>query len=60
MSKLEMAPEEIAALVAFIERYLPDLRVEIANTDQREFRKFLKQREELIREILQRLKQPVE
>lgn len=60
MSKLEMTPEEIAALVAFLERYLPDLRVEIANTDQREFRKFLKQREELIREILQRLKQPVE
>jgi len=60
MSKLEMTPEEIAALVAFLERYLPDLRVEIANTDQREFRKFLKQREELIREILQRLKQPAE
>jgi hypothetical protein len=46
--------------VAFIERYLPDLRVEIANTDQREFRKFLKQREEFIREILQRLKQSTE
>ncbi len=60
MSKLEMTPEEIAALVAFLERYLPDLRVEIANTDQREFRKFLKQREELIRELLQRLKQSAE
>lgn len=60
MSKLEMTPEEIAALVAFLERYLPDLRVEIANTDQREFRKILKQREELIRELLQRLKQSAE
>ncbi len=60
MSKLELTHEEIEALVAFIERYLPDLRVEIANTDQREFRKFLKQREEFIRAILQRLQQSTE
>ena len=60
MSKLELTHEEITALVAFIERYLPDLRVEIANTDEREFRKFLKQREEFIRGVLQRLKQSTE
>ncbi len=60
MSKLELTHEEIGALVAFIERYLPDLRVEIANTDDREFRRFLKHREEFIREILQRLKQSAE
>ncbi|HPC73708.1 MAG TPA: hypothetical protein P5551_11580 [Syntrophales bacterium] len=60
MSKLELNHEEIGALVAFIERYLPDLRVEIANTDQREFRRFLKHREEFIREILHRLKESTE
>ena len=56
MSNLELTKDEISALVAFTERYLPDLRVEIANTDDKEFRKFLKHREEFIRHILELLK----
>jgi len=56
MGKLELTPEEEKELLSFIERYYHDLRVEIANTDDREFRRNLKQREAIIRNILDRMK----
>lgn len=56
MGKLELTPDEEKELLSFIERYLHDLRVEIANTDDREFRRSLKHRETIIRTLLERLK----
>ena len=56
MGTLEMTSEEEKELLAFIERYYHDLRVEIANTDDREFRRSLKNKEAIIRNILERLK----
>jgi hypothetical protein len=56
MGKLELTPVEEKELLAFIERYLHDLRVEIANTDDKEFRRSLKNQESIIRIILERLK----
>ena len=42
MGNLELTSEEEKELFSFIERYYHDLRVEIANTDDREFRRSLK------------------
>jgi hypothetical protein len=56
MGTLEMTSEEEKELLSFIERYYHDLRVEIANTDDREFRRSLKNKEAIIRNILERLK----
>jgi hypothetical protein len=56
MGTLELTPEEEKELLSFMERYYHDLRVEIANTDDREFRRSLKHKEVIIRTILERLK----
>ena len=56
MGNLELTSEEEKELLSFIERYYHDLRVEIANTDDREFRRNLKHREVIIRGILDRMK----
>jgi hypothetical protein len=56
MGTLELTSQEEKELLSFIERYYHDLRVEIANTDDREFRRSLKNKEAIIRNILERLK----
>jgi hypothetical protein len=56
MGQLELTSEEEKELLAFIERYYHDLRVEIANTDDKEFRRSLKHKEVIIRGILERMK----
>ncbi len=57
MSTLELTPDEGKALLAFLERYLSNLRIEIVNTEDREFRRSLRQREDIIRAITGRLKE---
>ena len=56
MSKLELTPDEEKELLAILERYHHDLRVEIVNTDDREFRRFLRKREEFLSGLINRLK----
>lgn len=56
MATLEMNAEEEKELLFFLERYLHDLRVEIVNTDDREFRRSLKNKETIIKGLLERLK----
>ncbi|MCX5841245.1 MAG: hypothetical protein NTY16_07320 [Deltaproteobacteria bacterium] len=57
MSTLELTPDEEKTLLEFLERYLSNLRIEIVNTDDREFRRGLRRREEIIRVIFGRLKE---
>jgi len=57
MSTLELTPDECKALLEFLERYLLNLRIEIAKTDDREFRRALKRQEEVIQKISGRLKE---
>ena len=57
MSTLELTPDEGKALLEFLERYLSNLRIEIVNTEDREFRRSLRQREDVIRNIAGRLKE---
>lgn len=56
MATLELTAEEQKALLEILERSHYRLRVEIANTDDREFRRHLKQTEAVMREIMERLK----
>lgn len=56
MSKLELTPDEEKELLAILERYHHDLRVEIVNTDDREFRRFLRSREGFMSSLINRLK----
>ncbi len=56
MSKLELTPDEEKELLAILERYIYDLRVEIVNTDDREFRRFLRKREDFMSGLINRLK----
>jgi hypothetical protein len=56
MSNLELTPDEQKELLAILERYRHDLRIEIVNTDDREFRRFLRKREEFIFDVINRLK----
>ncbi len=55
MVKLELTPEDAKQLREILERYLPDLRTESADTDDKEFRTFLKKRETFMNEMIQRL-----
>lgn len=56
MSQLELTPDEEKELLTILERYHHDLRVEIVNTDDREFRRFLRKREEFLSGLINRLK----
>jgi hypothetical protein len=56
MAKLELTSDEEKELLAVLERYRHDLRVEIVNTDDREFRRFLRKREDFISDLINRLK----
>lgn len=57
MSKLDLTPDEGKALLEFMDRYLPNLRIEVVNTDDREFRRDLRRREEIMKTIARRLKE---
>lgn len=56
MSKLTLTPEEEQELLAILERYLLDLRIEIVHTDNRDFRRALKDREVFTKSLIERLK----
>ncbi|HQL00711.1 MAG TPA: hypothetical protein PK090_08050 [Smithellaceae bacterium] len=56
MDRLHLTPQEEGELLTILERYLPDLKHEIANTDRKEFRQDLKEREAFMTELIQRLK----
>ena len=56
MDRLHLTEQEEAELLLILERYLPDLKSEIANTDRKEFRKDLQEREVLMAELISRLK----
>ncbi len=56
MSKLTLTPEEEQELLAILERYLLDLRIEIVHTDNRDFRRALKEREVFTKSLIERLK----
>jgi hypothetical protein len=56
MSAIELSAKEAAALVTALESYLPDLTTERVGTDNREMHAELKRQEDILGEILNRLK----
>lgn len=56
MEKLHLTSQEEGELLTILERYLPDLKSEIAKTDRKEFRKDLKEREVFMADLINRLK----
>ena len=56
MSKLNLTPEEEAKVLEILERYLPELEKESVHTDNKELRKFFKERESFMRDLMRRLK----
>ncbi|HEY3230526.1 MAG TPA: hypothetical protein VGJ87_14985 [Roseiflexaceae bacterium] len=55
MVKIELAPEEAEELRFILDSYLSDLRMEISQTDSREFRENLKRREVFVKQLLRQL-----
>jgi hypothetical protein len=56
MTNVELTPEEAKHLLEVLERYYPALRIEVVNTDDREFRRALKVREAFMKDMIARLK----
>ena len=56
MSRINFTLEEEKELLLIHERYLPELEIEIADTDRKEFRLELKKREVIMVELIKRLK----
>ncbi len=54
MTTLQLEPEETAMLCDILESYLSDLRMEIADTDQMDFREKLKKKADFIRTVIDR------
>ncbi len=55
MATIELADEEVQVLREVLVNYLSDLRMEIGNTDSKDYRDRLKRKEEVIKRILERL-----
>jgi hypothetical protein len=58
MSKLNLTPDEEKKLLEILERSHYALRVEIIHSDDREFRRSLKEREVFMLDLIERLKRP--
>lgn len=57
MVKIEITPEEAEQLHSILDNYLSDLRMEIADTEDHNFRTMLKGRRDLVERVLGQLKQ---
>jgi hypothetical protein len=57
MIQLILTEEERELLIELLENDISDLRMEIADTDRREYRDMLKNREALMKNIQQKLEQ---
>jgi hypothetical protein len=57
MPRLDLTETEAAALVKVLDYYISELRMEVANTDQKDMRDELKAEEQTVKKIVQALKQ---
>jgi hypothetical protein len=60
MIHIELSRKEAETLHQILKSDLSDLRMEIAGTEQMDFREFLKEREVFLKELLRRLEQHLE
>ena len=57
MPQIELTPQEAEMLRDILVRYLPEIRRELADTDKKEFRRFLQRMEVFMDDFIQRLQQ---
>ncbi len=57
MINLDLTKEENDILAMVLENYLSDLRMEIADTDSMDFRESLKKKKDVLKKVLETLKQ---
>ena len=57
MAAINLSDKEQQLLSELLDREIPNLRDEIFHTDDHEYREFLKERENSIKELLRRLKE---
>ena len=55
MVQITMSDSEAAVLRTVLEHVIPELRMEIADTEQMDFREYLKEREAVLKKILKLL-----
>jgi hypothetical protein len=55
MATLEITTEEKDILTKLVRVYISDLRMEIADTDQSSFKKNLKEEQEVLKKLLEKL-----
>ncbi len=55
MTTLKLSPEQAEALKDALKSHVSDLRMEIADTENRDFRESLKRQEALLKQILDML-----
>jgi len=59
MAQIELQPGEIDLLREILQRYLSELTMEIAHSDRKDFREFLKKRREFMEDFILRLNREV-
>jgi hypothetical protein len=57
MTAINLSDKEQQLLIEILDREIPNLRDEILHTDDHEYREFLKEKENSIKELLRRLKE---
>ncbi len=55
MEHLEITAEEKGILIKLIKDYISELRMEIADTDQLSFKKNLREEQEVLKKLLEKL-----
>lgn len=55
MAMIELEPKELEVLKEILWSYLGDLRFEIADTDSKDWREYLKEKEVIIKQIIPKL-----
>jgi len=58
MVRLELDRQQAEMLREMLEGYLGDLRMEVSQTDQMDFREELKKKEALLKDVIARLEEP--
>lgn len=57
MTTITLSDRELQLLIELLDREIPSLREEILHTDDHDYRESLKERENFVKDLLQKLKQ---
>lgn len=57
MIQLDLTPEELKALLEVLDMCISDLRMEMCDTDRKNFREEIRERKEVLQKVVEALKQ---